>query len=206
MLTKRQQQLVDYLKSERRVTGVMPSTRDIQKHFGFASQTAAVSHLRALEKKGVIVRQRGKARAVAFPEDLEREEIVDIPLFGSIAAGMAESVDAAPDSVLSVDAGTLGLGRSAETFALKVRGESMIDAHIMDGDYVILEKKEPKHEDVVAALIDGETTLKRFIQKGRGAYLQAENEDFPDLVPVEELSVQGVMVGLMRCHHGGRRF
>lgn len=206
MLTKRQQQLVDFLKEEQRVTGVMPSTRDIQKHFGFASQTAAVSHLRALEKKGVIVRQKGKARAVAFPEDLEREEIVDIPLYGSIAAGMAESVDSSPDSVLSVDAGTLGLGRQAETFALKVRGESMIDAHIMDGDYVILEKKEARHGDVVAALIDGETTLKRFIQKGRGAYLQAENENFPDLLPVEELMVQGVMVALMRCHQGGRKW
>ena len=93
MLTDRQQQLLDYLRDYHSETGLMPSTREIQAHFGFASQTAAVSHLRALEKKGVIQRVAGKARALVFPEELEREEIVDIPIYGHIAAGMAADAE-----------------------------------------------------------------------------------------------------------------
>ena len=91
-LTNRQQEVLDYLKETHRVEGYMPSTRDIQRHFNFASQTAAISHLRALEKKGVIVRKANKACGIGFPEEMEREEIVDIPVYGSIAAGMAQDV------------------------------------------------------------------------------------------------------------------
>ena len=197
-LTARQQELLDYLKDSHRNTGIMPSTREIQHFFGFASQTAAMSHLRALEKKGVIQRLPGKARAVIFPEDLDREEIVDIPIYGSIAAGMAESVDGERDGCISIDIASLGLSARARTFALKVRGDSMIDAHICSGDSVILEFREPRKNDVVAALIDGETTLKRYVvEKGR-PFLRAENEDFPDLIPAQELVIQGVMVGLLR--------
>ncbi len=74
----------------------------------------------------------------------------------------------------------------------------MIDAHIFDGDTVILEHREPRKGDVVAALIDGETTLKRYVMKGSKPYLHAENENYPDLIPARELIVQGVMVGLLR--------
>lgn len=197
-LTNRQQELLDFLKITQSQTGVMPSTREIQAHFGFASQTAAMSHLRALEKKGVIVRLAGKARAVIFPEELEREEIVDIPLYGSIAAGMAEATEEEKEGCISIDIASLGIPRNSRTFALKVRGESMIDAHICDGDTVILEFREPRHMDIVAALIDGETTLKRFIMEKGRPYLRAENADFPDLIPARELVVQGVLVGLLR--------
>lgn len=197
-LTKRQQELLDFLKLSQSENGLMPSTREIQAHFGFASQTAAMSHLRALERKGVIVRLPGKARAVVFPEDLEREEVVDIPIYGSIAAGMAETVEANREGCVSIDIASLGIPRNARTFALKVRGESMIDAHICDGDTVILEFREPRHMDVVAALIDGETTLKRFIMENGRPFLHAENANFPDIIPARELVVQGVMVGLLR--------
>lgn len=205
MLTARQQQLLDYLKQHQREQGLMPSTREIQKHFGFASQTAAVSHLRALEKKGVIQRLPGKARAVIFPEDLEREEILDIPIYGQIAAGMATDDSQQNDEgCLSIDVATLGIPRSARTFALKVRGDSMIDAHIMPGDFVVLEYREPRHNDIVAALIDGETTLKRYIVQGRRPFLRAENADYPDLIPAHELVIQGVMVALLRQWRGKR--
>ena len=197
-LTKRQQELLDFLKLSQSKNGLMPSTREIQAHFGFASQTAAMSHLRALERKGGIVRLPGKARAVVFPEDLEREEVVDIPIYGSIAAGMAEAVEEQKEGCLSIDIASLGIPRNARTFALKVRGESMIDAHICDGDTVILEFREPRPLDVVAALIDGETTLKRFVMEKGRPYLRAENEAFPDLIPARELVIQGVMVGLLR--------
>ena len=197
-LTTRQQEIFDYLRTESRTTGLMPSTREIQHYFGFASQTAAMSHLRALEKKGTIQRVPGKARAVIFPEDLDREEIRDIPVYGRIAAGYAEATAPEPEGFLSIDINSLGSTKKAETFALKVRGESMIDAHICDGDTVVLEKREPRNKDVVAALIDGETTLKRFISEKGRTYLRAENPDFPDLVPTEELIIQGVMIALLR--------
>jgi repressor LexA len=197
-LTSRQKEIVEYLKKEQRETGVMPSTRDIQQHFGFASQTAAMSHLRALEKKGVIQRIANKARAVIFPEDLDREEIVDIPIYGDIAAGMGQDVEPERRGCVSIDITSLGIPRNARTFALKVRGDSMIDAHICSGDTVILEFREPRNRDIVAALIDGETTLKRYIVEKGKPFLRAENADFPDLVPARELIIQGVLVALLR--------
>lgn len=197
-LTKRQVEVYEYLKREMRETGVMPSSRDIQDFFGFASQTAAMNHLRALEKKGVIQRIPGKARAVALVEELDREEIVDIPVYGSIAAGMAQDSQEEQEGCLSIDIRSLGIPRNARTFALKVRGDSMIDAHICSGDTVVLEFREPRRGDVVAALIDGETTLKRYIVENGKPFLRAENEMFPDLIPARELIIQGVMVALLR--------
>lgn len=197
-LTQKQQAVLDFLKSEHRKTGLIPSTREIQAHFGFASQTAAMSHLRALERKEAVIRLPGKARAVMFPDEMEREEIVDIPVYGSIAAGMSEAQVQEQESCLSIDVSSLGLRGNAKTFALKVRGESMIDAHICDGDTVVLEFREPRKGDIVAALIDGETTLKRYVVNRGKPYLQAENELYPDLIPARELVIQGVMVALLR--------
>mgnify|MGYP000445182991 CR=1 FL=1 len=197
-LTTRQQEVYDYLKNEARITGIMPSTREIQHHFGFASQTAAMNHLRALEKKQVIQRVPGKARAVVFPEELDREEIIDIPIYGSIAAGMGEDQEQNKEGCISIDICSLGLKHNARTFALKVRGESMVDAHICDGDTVVLEFREPRKNDIVAALIDGETTLKRYVMEKGKPFLRAENELYPDLIPARELIIQGVLVGLVR--------
>ena len=207
MLTRRQQELLDYLREHHRETGIMPSTREIQKHFGFSSQTAAVSHLRALEKKGVIQRLPGKARAVIFkgfrnplPEfTAPSDNLIAIPIFGRIAAGMAEPNSQSAEGTLTIDPKPFGLPRQSQnTFALRVRGDSMIEAHIVDGDYVILEHREPRNRDIVAALIDGETTLKRYIVEKQKRFLKAENPRFPDLIPATELVIQGVMVGLMR--------
>jgi repressor LexA len=197
-LTIRQQEILDYLKNSQRTTGVMPSTREIQHYFGFASQTAAMSHLRALERKGVIQRLAGKARAVIFPDELDRGEIFDIPIYGSIAAGMSQDVEQERQGCISMDISALGIPRNARTFALKVRGDSMIDAHICSGDTVILEFREPRRGDIVAALIDGETTLKRYLLDRGRPFLRAENPDFPDLIPAQELVIQGVMVALLR--------
>ncbi len=204
MLTNRQQELLDYLRQHQRETGIMPSTREIQKHFGFSSQTAAVSHLKALERKGVIRRLPGKARAVIFSDEYAEppggeNPFVQVPIYGNIAAGMAEMQEQASEGTLALDPGSMGLSaRSKGTFALRVRGDSMIDAHIVDGDYVILEQKTPRNRDIVAALIDGETTLKRYIVDGKRPFLRAENDEYPDLIPAQELVIQGVMVGLMR--------
>lgn len=197
-ITPRQKQVIAYLKMCQKQTGVMPTTRELQHYFGFSSQTAAISHLRALEKKGVIQRLPGKARAVVFPEDLERSELLDVPVYGSIAAGMAQEAEEDPQGCITLDMAALGIPKNAQTFALRVRGESMIDAHICDGDVVILEFKEPKPKDIVAALIDGETTLKRYLVQRGQPFLRAENAKFPDLIPARELVIQGVLIALLR--------
>lgn len=197
MLTDRQQELVGFLRDYQRTHGVMPSTRDIQQHFGFASQTAAMSHLKALERKGAIRRLAGKARAVVFPEDMDRDT-ADIPIFGLIPAGFAADNPELSDGKVSLSLGSLGLSRNAKPFALRVRGDSMVGACIAHGDYVILEHREPKPRDIVAALLDGESTLKRYIVEQGRPFLRAENPDYPDLIPARELLIQGVMVGLFR--------
>jgi repressor LexA len=197
-LTHRQQEILDYLRKSQRKDGIMPTTREIQRHFGFASQTAAMSHLRALERKGAIQRLAGKARAVIFPDELDRGEILDIPIYGNIAAGMAQDVEQERQGCISIDITALGIPRNARTFALKVRGDSMIDAHICNGDTVILEFREPRKGDIVAALIDGETTLKRYLVDHGKPFLRAENPDYPDLLPAQELIIQGVLVALLR--------
>jgi repressor LexA len=197
-LTARQQEIVEYLRFSQHKTGIMPTTREIQHYFGFASQTAAMSHLRALERKGVIQRLAGKARAVIFPEELDRAQIVDIPIYGRIAAGMAQDAEPEREGCISIDIASLGLPRNARTFALRVRGDSMINAHICSGDTVILEFREPRKNDIVAALIDGETTLKRYVVQNGKPFLRAEHPAFPDLIPARELIIQGVLVALLR--------
>ena len=197
-LTHRQQEIVDYLRKSQRMTGLMPTTREIQRAFGFASQTAAMSHLRALERKGVIQRLAGKARAVIFPDELDRGEILDIPIYGNVAAGMSQDVEPQRQGSIAIDATALGIPRNARTFALKVCGDSMIDAHICSGDTVILEFREPRKGDIVAALIDGETTLKRYLINNGKPFLRAENVNFPDLIPAQELIIQGVLIALLR--------
>jgi repressor LexA len=208
-LTARQQELLNYLRSEHSSTGIMPSSREIQQHFGFASQTAAMDLLRALERKGVIQRLPGKARAVILTRSTEAEsesadryladlQIARIPILGSIAAGMPQDTTGSESGCLTVDLDSLGIPKNARTFALKIRGDSMVDAHILSGDYVILEFREPRNGDIVAALIDGETTLKRYLVKNGQPYLKAENSKYPDLLPARELVVQGVMLALLR--------
>ena len=198
VLTTRQQEILDFIADAQARSGFIPSTREIQHHFGFASQTAAMNHLRALQKKGVIQRAAGKARAVALTSHLARERIIDVPIYGQIAAGYAETVEQENDGIVSIDAASLGVTKGRRVFALKVRGDSMTGAGIHDGDLVILENREPRPGAVVAALIDGETTLKRYLRHLGRPCLKAENPRFPDLIPVRELLIQGVMVALIR--------
>jgi repressor LexA len=123
---------------------------------------------------------------------------MSIPLYGVIPAGLPTDAVQEADSHISVDAASLGVRANTKLFALRVRGDSMIGANIVENDVVFLTPREPRPHDIVAALIDGESTLKRFLlQRGR-AFLRAENPRYPDLLPVNELVIQGVMVGLLR--------
>lgn len=102
------------------------------------------------------------------------------------------------DTCSTVDVDSLSLPSGRRCFALRVRGDSMVGAHILDGDFVVMEFKPPHHGAIVAALIDGETTLKRYLLRGARPFLRAENPAYPELIPAHELVVQGVMVALLR--------
>jgi repressor LexA len=200
MLTDRQKHVLDFIQSEQREKGITPSTREIQSHFGFASQTSVMQYLVALERKGFLDRHARKARALITP--VQKVRITDIPIYGQIPAGMATLTEQTMDGHISLDVRSVNASKNGKTFALRVRGDSMIEAHIVDGDIVILEdRKDVQNGDIVAALIDGETTLKRYVVDHGRPYLKAENPLYPDLVPARELRIQGVMVSLIRKQH-----
>jgi len=206
-LTLRQQEILGYLRIHFQAQQTWPSFREIQSHFGFSSTNAVMGHLRALERKGYISRVHGQARtfrlAVDLADDQRPEEaldVVELPVLGAIAAGYPDGVETGGEiGRLQVDVETAGVRRARRCFALRVRGDSMIDAGILDGDMVVVEQRPPVDGDIVAALIDGETTLKRFVKKpGRSPFLKAENAAYPRLYPIAELVVQGVAKAVVR--------
>ena len=197
MLTDRQRDVLGFIQREQRERGVTPSTREIQQHFKLASQTSVMQYIAALERKGFLDRQARKARSLVT--SMQKVRITDIPIYGQIPAGMAVLTEQTVEGHVSLDTASVNASKNGRTFALRVRGDSMIGAHIVDGDIVILEdRKEVRSGDIVAALIDGETTLKRYVLERGRPYLKAENPLYPDLVPARELLVQGVMVSLVR--------
>ena len=197
MLTDRQRSILDFIQAEQREKGLTPSTREIQHHFRFASQTSVMQYLAALERKGFLNRHARKARALITP--VQKVRITDIPIYGQIPAGMSTLTDQTIEGHVSLDMRSVNASKNGRTFALRVRGDSMIDAHIVDGDIVILEdRKDVQNGDIVAALIDGETTLKRYVVERGRPCLKAENSRYPNLTPARELRIQGVMVSLVR--------
>src|SRR3989454_937038 len=199
MLTERQKNVLDFIQREQREKGITPSTREIQSHFGFASQTSVMQYIAALERKGFLDRHARKARALITPAMKVR--ITDVPIYGQIPAGMSALTEQTIEGHVSLDTRSANISKNRSTFALRVHGDSMIGAHILDGDIVILEEsKDVENGDIVAALIDGETTLKRYVVEHGRPYLKAENSRYPNLIPARELKIQGVMVSLVRKH------
>jgi repressor LexA len=124
---------------------------------------------------------------------------MDIPLFGSIPAGLAQNREQEAGGCISVDVQSIGFTPTRNTFALRVTGDSMIGRHICDGDIVVLEHgPEPRSGQIVAALIDRKSTLKTFVLKNGKPFLRAENPRYPDLVPSDDLMIQGVFRSLIR--------
>ena len=122
-----------------------------------------------------------------------------VPVYGSIPAGLPQDTTQEPESCVLIDVETLGIKPTARTFALKVRGDSMVGKNIVDGDLAVIEHGvEPRSGDVVAALIDGQVTLKTFVLQRGKPYLRAENPRYPSLIPQEELQIQGIMMALIR--------
>jgi repressor LexA len=204
MLTDRQKNVLDFIQREQREKGLTPSTREIQSHFGFASQTSVMQYIAALERKGFLDRHARKARALITP--VQKVRITDVPIYGQIPAGMSTLTEQTIEGHVSLDTRSANISKNRGTFALRVHGDSMIGAHIVDGDIVILEdSKEVHNGDIVAALIDGETTLKRYVMERGRPYLKAENPRYPNLIPARELKIQGVMVSLVRKQERRKR-
>lgn len=200
-LTVRQQEVLDFIRQQQRSSGQSPTFREIARHFGFRSVRAAQDHVRALTRKGALQPAGGKARSLQALSPLQSflSPIINIPLLGSIPAGRAETLEQHAEGCLSVDVESLGIRPTARTFALRVRGDSMIGKHILDGDYAVFEHGlTPRSGDVVAALIDNENTIKTFLRERGRPYLRAENPQYPKLIPATELVIQGVLVALVR--------
>ena len=201
ILTGKQTQVLEFIQSRQQAGDSAPSLREIAAHFGFRSPRAASCHLEALKRKGYLANDPAKARSwrILTPLAQLRRRVVDIPLFGSIPAGFATDRQQEAEGCVSVDINTLGISPTARTFALRVSGDSMIGKHIVDGDIVIFEHGlTPRTGDVVAALIDNESTLKTFILEHGKPWLRAENPRYPKLIPAAELVIQGTMVALVR--------
>lgn len=200
-LTDQQQAIRDFIQVEVAAGRACPSQREIAEHFGFASKTAVVCHVRALVKKGVLAVEAGKARSLRLVDGVRavRPAVVEIPLFGSIPAGFGREREQEADECLPVTIESVGFKPTRNTFALRVVGDSMIGKHICDGDIVILEHgAEPRPGQIVAALIDRKSTLKTFLLKNGKPFLKAENPKYPELIPSEELVIQGVFRTLIR--------
>ena len=200
-LTQRQGEILRFIQRMQQEQGETPTLREIADHFGFRSMNAAQSHVNALVRKGALQKEARLARALRVVSPLARmkKRVCDIPIYGAIPAGFADRQEQTPVGCISVDVGTLGIRPSARTFALRVQGDSMIGRHILDGDVVVCEHgREPRDGDVVAALIDNQSTLKTFMRRKRKPFLRAENPDYPDLIPAEELVIQGVVTTVVR--------
>jgi repressor LexA len=198
MLTERQDQILDFVKTHQRTHGVPPSTRQIGRQLE-ASQATVMGHLRALAKKSQLEKLADgkwglKAAGV-------QTHLFEAPIYGSIPAGLPAMQEQTPDETITVDPSLFGVRRARPDhfWFLRVRGDSMIDAHILDGDLVALERREPRPGDIIAALVDDtETTLKRLVREGGRLILRAANARYADIIPTRGLESQGVVVGLIR--------
>ncbi len=171
-----------------------PTHRDICARFGFHSPKAAADHIAALKKKGYLMSGPDQKRGVCLTE-----KAMGIPVLGEIPAGRPELAEEMADGYLTFSSKALGLSDRRNAFFLRVKGDSMIGRHIFDGDLVLVEKNgSGRHQDVVAALIDNESTLKTLVQKDGASWLRSENQKYPDLIPAWDLQIQGVARGVFR--------
>ncbi len=191
--TPRQQEILEFIKNSLEMLGAPPTRMEICQAFGFASPNAAEDHLKALAKKGAIVLEPGSARGIRLVEQL------GLPLIGSVAAG---SPILAVENVQGRYALDAGLFSPRADFLLKVRGLSMIDAGIFDGDLLAVHKtNQARDGQIVVARLDEEVTVKRLESRQGQVLLIAENPDFAPIVinPGEvEFAIEGVAVGLIR--------
>ncbi len=199
-LTERQSQILDFIKSHIKTHGYPPSVREIGKAIGLSSSATVHVHLTAMEEKGWIRRDPTKPRAleILLSEDEqpdEKEEILKLPLIGQVAAGQPILAEENIEGYFSVSASFLGRGTH---FLLKVRGESMIEAGILDGDLVIVRSQQSANNgDIVVALIQDEATVKRFYNRIDHVELCPENSSMKPII-TRDAAIIGVVAGLVR--------
>jgi len=192
-LTKRQAEVLEFINTYLEDHGYPPTVREVAAHFGFRSPRAAHDHMKALQRKGYLRVQAGRPRAVEVVRPRS-----GIPVLGRIAAGLPILAVEEADEVLGLDPGFFGSGRF---FALRVRGDSMIEEHIQDGDLVILRAQDwARPGEIVAVLLDEEVTLKRYVPRRDVVELHPANPRLEPMVvtPDQAPRILGVMRGLVR--------
>lgn len=198
-LTKRQSEILTFLQGYIRDNGYAPSFEEIAEHFSFQSLATVHEHLSNLERKGYIHRTHNESRAIEVLPPRGQAGATEIPLLGKVAAGtpieslMTQETLAVPDSLLP---------RRGPNYALKVQGNSMIDEHIMDGDFVVVHGRQTaENGEMVIALVNGsEATVKKFYRETGGwIRLQPANTQVPPMRFQErDVLIQGVVVGVIR--------
>jgi len=205
-LTPRQKEVLDFLVNFTERNGYSPSYEEIGQGLKLNSLATIHKHVTALAEKGYLKRRYNESRSIEVSEDYRKQETerirgrassLEVPLLGRIAAG------APVESVAGNESLNIGdFAASSDTFALQVRGDSMIEDHIMSGDYVVVEKVESARDgEIVVALVDGlETTLKRFYHDSDNrARLQPANASMePIVVPLDRLQIQGRVLAVLR--------
>ena len=206
-LTPKQLHILTRVRDMRLTRGYSPTMQELADELG-VSKVTVFEHVEALVKKGALLRQRNKARSLEINPDLElpdEERTTRLPLVGTIAAGLPiEAVEEREyldlEELFAAAGGAGGVrGRDAETFALRVRGDSMIEDQICDGDYVIIQRRANARsgETVVALLDTGEATLKRFYREKGKIRLQPANANYEPII-VDDCQIQGIVIGVVR--------
>jgi repressor LexA len=198
-LTERQRDVLEFIRRQLDAVGVAPTLQEIADAFSFASTASAQKHVGLLEKKGFLRREKHQKRGLvlAEPEIEHPDDDLRLPLLGAIAAGSPIESIADPEPI-SVPRDFL---RGGEHYVLRVRGDSMVEEGIQDGDFVIVHSTETATDgDVVVALLHDEVTLKRlYPEQGGMLRLQPSNSTMPPMiVNADQVKVQGVVVGLLR--------
>ncbi len=198
-LTPHQRTVLNYIGEFQRKRGYSPSLADLALAFGVRSKNAVAKVVNVLTREGHLEKDpKGRIKIIELSErDTSIVQSMMLPLFGPISAGFAAPVEEQAEEMITLD--TYLVGDRASTFLLRVKGDSMIDAGIHEGDIVIVNrKKTPKPGDIVVGVLDGEFTLKRLKRDKGKYYLQAENPAYPDMYAMEELQVAGVVQGIIR--------
>ena len=201
-LTDRQREIYEYIVAFRRENGCSPSIPEIQEQFGIRSPNGVAGHLHALESKGMIRRAERGSRQIEVVGEvrMDPQSLYSLPVFGAIPEGLPDEFQSIhPEQMAIFDRVALGFRPKEGSFILKVRGDSMKDAGILDGDLVVVEPTpSPRTGQIVAALIDGENTLKRLVKVNGRWFLKAENPAYKELFPREDLVIQGAVRTVIR--------
>lgn len=194
--TKRQRQFIDYIRSYIQANGYAPTLEEIGEHFELSSLATVHKHLANLEQKGIIRRKWNFSRAIEIVEDEPRAGIVDLPLLGYVAAGRPIEVVETADRLRVPEE----FVRRAETFALRVKGDSMIDDGIRDGDFIVVEARSTADNgETVVALVRGEATVKRWQRdRDRVRLIPANVRMQPIEAHAADVEVRGVVTAVLR--------